>query len=137
MMNRACRFIFLFVLVLPFALQGEESPTPPPAATISAQNRSAFDPAAATQAWLDTVAAEKRAKSDTYFEGGYWLILWNFLMGAAILIFLLASRTSARLRDFAEGTEGAKGANWGRIYRACCPNQLPGKKIVPNGEAIW
>src|SRR5205814_7504475 len=71
-------------------------------ARISAQNPSGFDPGAATQAWLDTVPADKRAKSDAYFEGGYWLILWNFLLVAAISIFLLASRTSARLRDFAE-----------------------------------
>ena len=44
----------------------------------------------------------KRAKSDAYFEGGYWLILWNFLLTAAICIFLLQSQISARLRDFAE-----------------------------------
>ena len=43
-----------------------------------------LDPAAATRAWLETVPAEKRARSDAYFEGGYWLILWNFLLGAAI-----------------------------------------------------
>jgi STE24 endopeptidase len=62
------------------------------------------DPATATRAWLDTVPADKRAKSDAYFEGGYWLILWNFLLTAAISIFLLASRISARLRNFAERT---------------------------------
>lgn len=61
-----------------------------------------FDPAAATQAWLDTVPPESRAKSDAYFEGGYWLLLWNFLFAAAISIFLLESRLSARLREFAE-----------------------------------
>jgi len=60
------------------------------------------DPATATRAWLDTVPADKKAKSDAYFEGGYWLILWNFLLGAAISIFLLNSRLSARLRDFVE-----------------------------------
>jgi len=60
------------------------------------------DPATATKAWLETVPADKRAKSDAYFEGGYWLILWNFLVAAAVSIFLLASRTSARMRDFAE-----------------------------------
>lgn len=60
------------------------------------------DPATATRAWLDTVPAEKRAKSDAYFEGGYWLILWNFLLTAAISLFLLGSRISARMRDFAE-----------------------------------
>ena len=61
-----------------------------------------FDPVAATQSWLATVPKNEREKSDAYFEGGYWLILWNFLMAAAISIFLLASRISARLRDFAE-----------------------------------
>jgi STE24 endopeptidase len=63
-----------------------------------------LDPAAATQAWLATVPADKRKKSDAYFEGGYWLILWNFLLAVGISIFLLASRISARLRDFAECT---------------------------------
>ena len=78
------------------------SPTPPPAAVLFSNNPKIFDPAAATQAWLDSVPADKRAKSDAYFEGGYWLILWNFLLGAAIYLFLLASRTSARLRDWAD-----------------------------------
>jgi len=62
----------------------------------------ASDPAAATQAWLATVPAEQRAKSNAYFEGGYWLLLWNFLLTVAMSIFLLAARISARLRDFAE-----------------------------------
>src|SRR5437867_12935160 len=66
------------------------------------QNVQALDPAAATQAWLATLRKSQRAKSDAYFEGGYWLILWNFLMTAAVSIFLLASRISARIRDFAE-----------------------------------
>lgn len=61
-----------------------------------------FDAAAATNAWLATVPAEARAKSDAYFEGGYWLILWNFLYGAAVMLILLETRVSARLRDFAE-----------------------------------
>jgi STE24 endopeptidase len=61
-----------------------------------------LDPAAATRAWLETIPAEKRARSDAYFEGGYWLILWNFLLDTAIALFLLGSGLSARLRDFAE-----------------------------------
>lgn len=78
-----------------------------PTATISAPAPSiapGTDPATATRAWLDTVPPDKRAKSDAYFEGGYWLILWDFLVSVAISIFLLASRISARLRDFAERT---------------------------------
>src|SRR5436190_17275043 len=73
-------------------------------ATVPVENASSFDSAAATQAWLNTVPPEKRAKSDAYFEGGYWLIFWNFLLAIAISIFLLVSRFSARLRDFAERT---------------------------------
>src|SRR5262249_37800470 len=60
-----------------------------------------FAPAAATRAWLDSMPAEKRAKSDAYFEGTYWLLLWNFLLGSAIALLLLGTRISARLRDFA------------------------------------
>ena len=67
------------------------------------------DPAAATRAWLNTVPAERRMRSDAYFEGGYWLILWNFLLGAAISLLLLGSGISARLRDFAERTSRFKG----------------------------
>src|SRR5438094_9852663 len=66
------------------------------------QHVQALDPAAATQAWLASVPRNEREKSDAYFEGGYWLILWNFLMAAAISIFLLASRISTRLRDFSQ-----------------------------------
>ncbi|MDQ2824549.1 MAG: M48 family metallopeptidase [Verrucomicrobiota bacterium] len=96
------RFVLALVLVLPSAARPQQAPSPPPAARISVENAHSFDPAAATKAWLDTVSPEKRAKSDAYFEGGYWLILWNFLLTVAVMLFLLASGISARLRDFAE-----------------------------------
>jgi Zn-dependent protease with chaperone function len=104
MINRL--ILSLLGVCLTIALSSEicaqQAPTPPPAARISAANPSSFDPAAATQAWLNTVPPDQRAKSDAYFEGGYWLILWNFLLVAAISILLLVSRTSAALRDFTE-----------------------------------
>lgn len=82
-----------------------QSPTPSPATTESISvNTDGLDPAAATKAWLDSVPADKRAKSDAYFEGGYWMLLWDFLVAAVIMIFLLASGISVRLRDFAERT---------------------------------
>jgi STE24 endopeptidase len=74
--------------------RGDDSP--------SAQQAIPLDPAAATQAWLDSVPREKRKKSDAYFEGGYWLILWNYLVAAGISILLLSSRISASLRDFSK-----------------------------------
>ena len=56
---------------------------------------------AATKAYLDTIPAEKRARSDAYFEGGYWLMLWRFVWSSLGLVVLLHSGLSARLRDFA------------------------------------
>ena len=66
------------------------------------QQATPFDPAAATQAWLDSVPKEQREKSDAYFEGGYWLIFWDYFVAAGISLLLLWSRISARLRDFSE-----------------------------------
>ena len=66
------------------------------------QQSTDLDPAAATQAWLDSFPRDKREKSDAFFEGGYWLILWNYLVAAGVSILLLSSRISARLRDFSE-----------------------------------
>ena len=102
------RCLLLLPLILFFAtsslgLAQEGSPTPFPEAAAPTIAPDA-DPAAATRAWLETVPAEKREKSDAYFEGTYWLILWNFLLAAAISLLLLGTGLSARLRDFAERT---------------------------------
>jgi STE24 endopeptidase len=108
----------LFVAAtLPANAEVAPSPTPPPAAVLTPGHP--FDPAAATQAWLDTVPADKRAKSDAYFEGGYWLILWDYLVAAAIAIWFLNSRMSARLRDLAENLTRFKTlqvAFYGAVY---------------------
>jgi STE24 endopeptidase len=72
------------------------------------QSTTPLDPAAATRAWLDSVPHAKREKSDAYFEGGYWLILWNYLLAAGISILLLWSRISARLRDLSERLTNSK-----------------------------
>jgi STE24 endopeptidase len=70
--------------------------------TATADDVKPSDPAAATQVWLDSVPRNQREKSNAYFEGGYWLILWDFVLAAAISVLLLTSRFSARLRDFSE-----------------------------------
>jgi STE24 endopeptidase len=56
----------------------------------------------ATRAYLARMTPEKKARSDSYFEGGYWLRLWGFLYGVAVAWLLLATRWSARMRDSAE-----------------------------------
>jgi STE24 endopeptidase len=60
-----------------------------------------FDADAATAAYLATMTPEARARSDAYFEGGYWLMLWDLLVGLLLAWALLAWRFSARMRDFA------------------------------------
>ena len=61
-----------------------------------------FDVKAAVDAYLAKVPREQRARSDAYFEGGYWLILWDFLATAVVMWLLLRFRWSARMRDFGE-----------------------------------
>ena len=68
----------------------------------AAQWSASFDVNAATQAWLDTISGVQRLKSDAYFEGGYWLLLWNLLWGLGVAALLLSARRSARLRNWTE-----------------------------------
>jgi len=70
----------------------------PPAAQPSAH----FDPQAATEAYLAEIPPAAKARSDAYFEGGYWLTLWDFLYAAVVGLLLLNLRWSARMRDLAE-----------------------------------
>jgi STE24 endopeptidase len=67
-----------------------------------AQPSDHFSAEAATNAYLAQIPAEAKARSDAYFEGGYWLILWDFLVGAIIFVLLLQLRWSAAMRDFTE-----------------------------------
>ena len=61
-----------------------------------------FDATPATKAYLAQIPADKTARSDAYFEGGYWLILWDFLYGVVVALLLLNLRWSARMRDLSE-----------------------------------
>jgi len=61
-----------------------------------------FDVARATDAYVATIPAAEREKSDAYFEGGYWIDAWGVLITVLIAWLLLGTRLSARLRDFSE-----------------------------------
>lgn len=61
-----------------------------------------FDATAATNTYLAQIPVDKTARSDAYFEGGYWMILWDFLYGVVVALLLLNLRWSARMRDLAE-----------------------------------
>ena len=58
-----------------------------------------FDVDAATEAYLNLLSPEQRAKSDAYFEGGYWLGFFGGLYGLAVAAILLLSGLSRRMRD--------------------------------------
>ena len=55
-----------------------------------------FDVDAATRAYLDTLQGAARAKSDAYFEGGYWLPLWGALVSILAYWLMLHFRWSAK-----------------------------------------
>ena len=76
--------------------------TPVAAASAGTAPQAHLDPDAATAAYLAQLSPAARAKSDAYFEGGYWLTLWDFLIGLAIAWLFLGTRLSTGIRDLAE-----------------------------------
>ncbi len=98
--------LMLLLALGAFALNSwaaEVSVTLPPGTVIpeAAQPGPDFDPAQATEAYLALYTPEQRARSDAYFEGGYWLQLWNWLAGIAVAWLMLRLGWAARLRDWA------------------------------------
>ena len=67
-----------------------------------AQARPGFNADRATEAYLAEIPPQAKARSDSYFEGGYWLILWDFLYAVAVTLLLLYLRWSAGFRNIAE-----------------------------------
>lgn len=104
------RVLVLVAMVASQALPVHAAETPtasrdlPPGLQIpdAARPGPGFDVERATQAYIDLLTPEQRAKSDAYFEGGYWLQLWGLLYGFAVAAVLLGSGLSRRMRDFAE-----------------------------------
>ncbi|HEY5551944.1 MAG TPA: M48 family metallopeptidase [Opitutaceae bacterium] len=62
----------------------------------------AFDPVAATEAYIARMPAEARARSDAYFEGGYWLLLVGLIVTLFICWLVLRIGIAQRLRDAVE-----------------------------------
>jgi STE24 endopeptidase len=62
----------------------------------------AFDPEVATKAYLSTLQGAARAKSDAYFEGGYWLPLWGAVVTVVSYWLMLRFRWSAAWSGWAQ-----------------------------------
>ena len=83
--------VFGFVwLVVPVAMVAQPAPS------------DSFDVEAATNAYLAQLTPEEKERSDSYFEGGYWLQLWGILYTLGVAWLLLGTGLSARMRDLAE-----------------------------------
>jgi STE24 endopeptidase len=97
-------WVFLSMLGAGPPAQAAEAPPDFPGAGPGAGTGTgpALDPEAATEAYLARLSPEARARSDAYFEGGYWLDLWGFLWGLGVVWLFLGTRLSARMRDAVE-----------------------------------
>lgn len=61
-----------------------------------------MSPEQAAQAWIDTMGPEAFARSNSYFEGGYWLILIGWAVTVAACALLIWTRALPKLRDLVE-----------------------------------
>jgi STE24 endopeptidase len=77
-----------------------------------------FDAQAATNTYLARVSGPARARSDAYFEGGYWLQLVDLIYGLIVAGLLLWLQISARIRDWAGGITRSRTYQV-MIYAAC------------------
>jgi STE24 endopeptidase len=67
---------------------------------VAAQIGTGFNVDAATEAYLALLSPEQRRMSDRYFEGGYWLQLWELLWAVSACVLLLVTGVSRRLGDW-------------------------------------
>ncbi len=102
-MVRAGQLVVLTILLFSVLAYGQTSTASPPS-TAAATNQTgpAFDVRAAVDAYLAKMPPAQRTRSNAYFEGGYWLQLWDFLSTVLVMWLLLHFRWSARMRDLAE-----------------------------------
>lgn len=93
----------IVLLVLTFGVSGFAQEQSPDSTTLSQRivQVEKFNPYEATQKYLDTLTPEQKAKSDAYFEGGYWLSLWSLVYGIAVAWIFLSKGLSNRIKRIA------------------------------------
>src|ERR1700761_7793523 len=107
-LSRAALFVFFAFATTSPATAQVAAPTttipvtalPAPAAPQVATVK--FDAEKATNAYLAQVSGAARAKSDSYFEGGYVLLFVDAIYAIAVSALLLWSRWSAGIRNYAQ-----------------------------------
>lgn len=105
-MVRAARFVVpILVLLITIFAWGQTAVPPAPVVSAPAKVTPAapsFDVNAAVEAYFAKMPPAERARSNGYFEGGYWLLLWDFLSTVVVMWILLRFRWSAGMRNLAE-----------------------------------
>ena len=72
-----------------------------------------FDVDAAVNEYLNSLTDEQKAKSDAYFEGGYWLLLWGILYEIFVAWIFLAKGLSGKIKSWASKVSGRTNlSNW-------------------------
>jgi len=81
-----------------FIAAAQNEPVDP---VLSKENIEHFDIDVASQRYFDMLTPEQKARSDAYFEGGYWIMLGGFLMQLAIAWIFLSLGLSAWINRIA------------------------------------
>jgi STE24 endopeptidase len=104
-MVRLAMLVLSWVLLFTVFANGQTG-APPVLSAVPAQDRATtartFNVDAAVDAYLAKMPPAERARSDAYFEGGYWLQLWDFLATVFVMWLLLRWRWSTGIRNRAE-----------------------------------
>jgi STE24 endopeptidase len=80
------------LLLLVFLTAGVAWAQEAPATAIPPQHQATtaqaahFDVEVATNAYMAELSPAQRARSDAYFEGGYWLIVWDLLVALGVAV---------------------------------------------------
>jgi len=72
-MKKTITIVFLLFSIAIFELSAQADTS-----GLKIVNETAFDANAATRQYLDTLSPEQKEKSDSYYEEGYWILLWDF-----------------------------------------------------------
>jgi STE24 endopeptidase len=121
--------IFLLLLATPVLAQTDmpEPQLPPRAAPTrhvevgqlpTMDTTPSFDPQQVTARYLAKVNGEAHARSDAYFEGGYWLKLVDLIYALGVAAALLWSHVSLRIQDWAEERTHSRNGQV-LLYAAC------------------
>jgi STE24 endopeptidase len=103
-MAHVVQFVLICTLLAAAASAQKVVAAPASAVPVAPPHASAesFDVNSAVDFYLAKMPPPERARSNSYFEGGYWLLLWDFLSTVLVMWLLLRFRWSMRMRDLAE-----------------------------------